>query len=249
MCCLYVDPFFSFFLNFIWFTLSVNPQSLLFPSSWKCCHLQLIRQNVLSIISLPISLSTHQEYRCLSFHQELCLYCINPSMVSVIISKLDHYKWCGLVDISVTVLKKYTPEQSPAFFKLYNKCLAASCFSPCWTSSSAVPTFKNSEKLPDSPTWSSGGWHRQPPEDQLTAPSQSHVFIVERLYWINWFNIIILNQNPKKCLCDINGSDLVSRLQIFFQRCNVLPLCRLYKCFWWQLILWVFPFETSTSWI
>ena len=36
-----------------------------------------------------------------------------------------------------------SPELSPVLAKLYNKCLAKSCFPSCWKSSEVVPAFKN----------------------------------------------------------------------------------------------------------
>ena len=41
------------------------------------------------------------------------------------------------------IFKMCSPELSPVFAKLYNKCLAKSCFPSCWKSSSVVPVFKN----------------------------------------------------------------------------------------------------------
>ena len=36
-----------------------------------------------------------------------------------------------------------SPVLSPVLAKLYNKCLAESCFPPCWKPSPVVPVFKN----------------------------------------------------------------------------------------------------------
>ena len=41
------------------------------------------------------------------------------------------------------VVKMCYPEISPVLAKLYNKCLAESCFPFCWKSSSVVPVLKN----------------------------------------------------------------------------------------------------------
>lgn len=65
-------------------------------------------------------------------------------MVSVIISNLQPHKACGPDGNPVIVIKKCVPEQAPVLSKLYNKCLAASCFPVSWKSSSVVPVFKNS---------------------------------------------------------------------------------------------------------
>ena len=45
--------------------------------------------------------------------------------------------------IPAIVLKMCSPDHSPVLAKLYNKCLAKSCFPSCWNSSSLVPVFKN----------------------------------------------------------------------------------------------------------
>ena len=45
--------------------------------------------------------------------------------------------------IPIIVLKMSSLELSPVLAKLYNKCLAESCFPSCWKSSSVLPVFKN----------------------------------------------------------------------------------------------------------
>ena len=42
-----------------------------------------------------------------------------------------------------------SPGLSPVLAKLYNKCLAESCFPSCWKSSSVVPVFKNDGERSD----------------------------------------------------------------------------------------------------
>ena len=51
--------------------------------------------------------------------------------------------------IPVIVLKICSPELSPDLAKLYNKCLAESCFPSCRKSSSDVSVFKNDGERSD----------------------------------------------------------------------------------------------------
>ena len=68
---------------------------------------------------------------------------ITARMVSHAIYHLDACKATGPDRIPSIVLKMCSPELSPVLAKLYNKCLAKSCFPSCWKSSEVVPAFKN----------------------------------------------------------------------------------------------------------
>ena len=68
---------------------------------------------------------------------------ITARMVSHAIYHLDTCKATGPDRIPSIVLKVCSPELSPVLAKLYNKCLAKSCFPSCWKSSEVVPAFKN----------------------------------------------------------------------------------------------------------
>ena len=68
---------------------------------------------------------------------------ITARMVSHAIYHLDTCKATGPDRIPSIVLKMCSPELSPVLAKLYNKCLAKSCFPSCWKSSEVVPAFKN----------------------------------------------------------------------------------------------------------
>lgn len=65
------------------------------------------------------------------------------------ISKLESHKASGCDRIPAIILKKGDHELAPILSKLYNNCLAASCFPVCWKSSSVVPVFKNSGEPSD----------------------------------------------------------------------------------------------------
>ena len=60
---------------------------------------------------------------------------ITARMVSHAIYHLDTCKATGPDRIPSIVLKMCSPELSPVLAKLYNKCLAKSCFPSCWKSS------------------------------------------------------------------------------------------------------------------
>ena len=70
-------------------------------------------------------------------------------MVSRAIYDPDASKATGRDRIPAIVLKMCTPELSAVLAKLYNKCLAESCFPSCWKSSSVVPVFKNDGERSD----------------------------------------------------------------------------------------------------
>ena len=74
---------------------------------------------------------------------------ITARMVSHAIYDLDAFKATGPDRIPSIVLKMCSPELSPVLAKLYNKCLAESCFPSCWKSSSVVPVFKNDGERSD----------------------------------------------------------------------------------------------------
>ena len=69
-------------------------------------------------------------------------------MVSRAIYYLDASKATGPDRVPAIVRKMCSPELSPVLAKLYNKCLAESCFPSCWKSSSVVQVFKNISLLP-----------------------------------------------------------------------------------------------------
>ena len=70
-------------------------------------------------------------------------------MVSRAICYLGASKATGPNRIPAIVLKMCSPELSHVLAKLYNKCLAKSCFPSCWKSSSVVPVFKNDGERSD----------------------------------------------------------------------------------------------------
>ena len=74
---------------------------------------------------------------------------ITARMVSHAIYDLDTCKATGPDRIPSIVLKMCSPELSPVLAKLYNKCLAESCFPSCWKSSAVVPVFKNDGERSD----------------------------------------------------------------------------------------------------
>ena len=74
---------------------------------------------------------------------------IIAKMVYHAIYNLDASKATGPDRIPAIVLKMCSPELSPVPTKLYNKCLAESCFPSCWKSSLVVPVFKNYGKRSD----------------------------------------------------------------------------------------------------
>ena len=55
----------------------------------------------------------------------------------------------ALYRIPAIVLKMCSPELSPVLAKLYNKCVAESCFPSCWKSSSVVSLLKNDGEKSD----------------------------------------------------------------------------------------------------
>ena len=81
--------------------------------------------------------------------QRLCSRKITARMVANAILDLDAFKATGPDKIPSIVLKKCSPELSPVLAKLYNKCLAESCFPSCWKSSSVVPAYKNDGERSD----------------------------------------------------------------------------------------------------
>ena len=75
--------------------------------------------------------------------QRLSSMNITAKMVSHAIYDPDASKASGPYIIPAIVLKMCSPELSPVIAKLYNICLAKSCFPSCWKSSPVVPVFKN----------------------------------------------------------------------------------------------------------
>ena len=70
-------------------------------------------------------------------------------MVAKVIHNLDAFKATGRDRIPSIVLKMCSLELSPVLAKLYNRCLAESCFPSCWKSSSVVPAYKNDGERSD----------------------------------------------------------------------------------------------------
>ena len=81
--------------------------------------------------------------------QEISTMRITVRMVARIISQLDASKAIGPDNIPAIVLKKCSAELSPVLSKLYNKCLAESCFPTHWKFSTVVPAYKNSGERSD----------------------------------------------------------------------------------------------------
>ena len=81
--------------------------------------------------------------------QEISTMRITVRMVARIISQLDASKATGPDNIPAIVLKKCSAELSPVLSKLYNKCLAESCFPTHWKFSTVVPAYKNSGERSD----------------------------------------------------------------------------------------------------
>ena len=71
--------------------------------------------------------------------QEIFSMRITARMVANAISEFDVANATGPDCIPSIVLKMCSPELSPVFAKLYNKCLFESYFSSSWTVSSVVP--------------------------------------------------------------------------------------------------------------
>ena len=69
--------------------------------------------------------------------------CITPAKISSIISNLDASKATGPDGIPVILFQKCAPELSPVLSRLYNKCIAESCFPSSWKFASVIPVFKN----------------------------------------------------------------------------------------------------------
>lgn len=63
---------------------------------------------------------------------------INPSMVSVVIAKIDPQKACRLDGMAAIILTLYAPELAPVLSKLVNECLVAR-FPAYWKSSPVLP--------------------------------------------------------------------------------------------------------------
>ena len=74
---------------------------------------------------------------------------ITAKMVSRAIYDPGASKATGPNRIPPIFLKMCSPELSPVLAKLYNKCLAESCFLSCWKSSSVVPVFRNDGERSD----------------------------------------------------------------------------------------------------
>ena len=70
-------------------------------------------------------------------------------MVSHRIYDIDASKATGPDRIPVIVLEMCPPDLSPVLAKLYNKCLAESCFPSCWKSSPVVAVFRNDGERSD----------------------------------------------------------------------------------------------------
>ena len=93
--------------------------------------------------------STQLPYFPSRTEQRLSSKNITAKMGSRAIDDLDASKATCPDRIPAIVLKMCSPELSPVLAKLYNKCLAESCFPSCWKSSSVVPVFKNDEEKSD----------------------------------------------------------------------------------------------------
>ena len=74
---------------------------------------------------------------------------ITAKIVSRAIYDIDASRGTGPDRSPAIVLKMCSPQLSPVLAKLYNKCLAESCFPSCWKSSSVVPGFKNDGERSD----------------------------------------------------------------------------------------------------
>lgn len=122
-----------------------NRKSLVSSINLEYSNLLQIRLSALLRSSLLSLLSTYLEYPLVDTPSYtpgadalLSDMRITPSLVSIIISKLDTHKASRCDGIPAVVRRKCAPEQAPLLSKLYDQCLAASCFSVCWKSPSVV---------------------------------------------------------------------------------------------------------------
>ena len=126
------------------FSTKVNLLDLLYPTAWRRCLLNLIKQNCLLETFLRtlilISLPAFPSRTNLKLHN---IPVTPKKMVKKVITNLDLSKAPGPDSISVVVLQNCEPELSYILAKLFNKCLKESWFPDCWKVSSVVPVFKN----------------------------------------------------------------------------------------------------------
>ena len=75
--------------------------------------------------------------------ERLCDLKVSAGQISKLIKELDSTKATGPDSIPVVVLKHLSPELSPIFAKLFNRCLKEKCFPTSWKTSAVCPVFKN----------------------------------------------------------------------------------------------------------
>ena len=86
----------------------------------------------------------------LVLNRDLALRISPPKWFLVYSTILMHLKPLTPTEFQPLSLKMCSPELSLLFLlRLYNKCLAGSCFPSCWKSSSVVPVFKNDGERSD----------------------------------------------------------------------------------------------------
>ena len=74
---------------------------------------------------------------------------ITSRKVASEILDLDASKATSTDPIPSIVFQRCSPELSPVLAKLFNKCLAESCFPSCWKYPSVVPAYKNNGERSD----------------------------------------------------------------------------------------------------
>ena len=129
------------------FSAKVNLLYLLYSTTWRCCLLQLIKQNYLlkTFLRTLILMTQVSLYLFFPSRTNLNLHNISltPNMVKKVIMNLHLSKASGPDCIPVVVRKTCEPELSYILAEVFNKCLKKSCFPDCWKVSSVVPVFKN----------------------------------------------------------------------------------------------------------